>query len=278
MMYKKNNTLNSDQLKSYFQTHVLANGMFHCKHASVCEASHLNNGGQNSKQHFYKGQLHHIGKYYDLSTQDTAFRIMIVGQEYGHEPALVNFAERYDMLMDSAAIGFKARNPHMKGTSSLLRLLHGLSLGTDHAGEFIQVDGESVHLFDTFVLANYLLCSALTGNSAQGQATQTMKNNCAEHFAATLEMLKPSVLIIQGIGFWEKAIKQLFVGGLEKIDDTLYQANFRGNEILMGVFAHPSAAAYGFWGNSVASNYLLNTVKPTVEKMRELLLNESVCV
>lgn len=276
-MYNKNNEINVQELQHYFQKNVLATHAFYCKHEGECASSHLKDSSQESTRRFYEGQAHHIGKYYDLSYQQTPFRIMVVGQEYGHAPALVDFPSRYEMLMESAEIGYKTRNPHMKGTSSLLRLLHGLPLGKDHAGEFIQVGGESVHLFDTFALANYLLCSAVEENSTRGQATPVMKRNCRAHFVAALEMLKPTVLIIQGKGFWGYPIKEVFQGGLERMDDTLYQANFNGNSMLIGVFAHPSAPAYGFWGNRVASEYLLNTVKPAVEQIRGILLGEQVC-
>lgn len=277
-MYKKNNAIDLQALENYFKTHVFSDNTFRCIHEGECEHSYLTKHAPDSKAQFYKGQLHHIGRYYDLSHQQTPFRVMIAGQEYGHEPSLVDFVGRYDMLMDSASIGHKHRNPHMKGTSSLLRLLHDLPLGNDHEGEFIQVDGKATHLFDTFVLANYLLCSAVTEGSRQGQATEKMKKNCAGHFVATLEILKPTVLVIQGLGFWREYIKQIFKGGLEQIDDCLYQASFKGNSILIAAFAHPSAAANGFWGNSLTSKYLVNTVKPTVEQLRDMLLAESVAV
>lgn len=276
-MYKKNNVINLQELERYFQKKVLENNTFYCQHACACEDSYLKNDLQDSTKRFYKGQVHHLGNYYDLSAQGVPFRIIIAGQEYGHEPSFVNFTARHDMLMDSASAGFKARNPHMKGTASLLRLLHDLPLGNDHEGEFIQVDGNTIHLFDTFVLANYLLCSAVTEGSRQGQATPVMKKNCAEHFVAALELLKPTVLIIQGKGFWDYPIKEVFASsGLEKVDNTLYQANFKGQSILIGVFVHPSAPSSSFWGNSVASKYLLNTVKPTVEHIREIIFSEKV--
>lgn len=277
-MYKKNNAIDLQALENYFKTHVLSDNTFRCKHECECEHSYSPKDALDSKAQFYKGQLHHIGRHYDLSYQQTPFRVMIAGQEYGHEPSLVDFAERYDMLMDSAAIGHKHRNPHMKGTSSLLRLLHDLPLGNDHEGEFIQVDGKDIHLFDTFVLANYLLCSAVTDGSRRGKATREMKKNCAAHFVATLEILKPTVLVIQGKGFWDYPIKEIFAERLEAIDDCLYQARFKGNSILIAAFAHPSARYYGFWGNSLASEYLLNTVKPTIEHIREIVLAEPVAV
>lgn len=277
-MYKKNNAINLQAIEKYFQTNVLANNAFCCQYEHDCESSYLETGEQDVNRQFYKGQLHHIGTHYDLSYQQTPFRVMIVGQEYGHAPSLVDFKARYEMLMDSAAIGYKSRNPHMKGTSSLLRLLHDLPLGNDREGEFIQVDGKAIHLFDTFVLANYLLCSAVTEGSRQGKAAWEMKKNCANHFVATLELLKPTILLVQGKSFWDYPIKDLFDRGLEQLEDQLYQANFKGNPLLIAVFAHPSAPAYGFWGNSLASKYLLNTVKPTVEHLREVILAEHVRV
>ena len=106
--------------------------------------------------------------------------------------------------------GYEVRNPHMKGTTSALRLIFGIPLGTDHNSEFLLIEGKRVHIFDAFALVNYLLCSAVPEGTRNGKATPTMMSNCHGHFRMVMNILEPSVIIVQGKGFWEKSIRQSF--------------------------------------------------------------------
>ena len=81
----------------------------------------------------------------------------------------------------------------MRGTTSLLRLIFGLGLGTNHEDEFLQLGSEGVHIFDCFALMNFLLCSAVTVSGGTGRpqrggkpgrSTGTMRHKCARHFRA----------------------------------------------------------------------------------------------
>src|SRR3954470_7983728 len=143
--------------------------------------------------------MHHVGSRYDLTRGDKPLRIIVVGQEYGHGPEFVTLAARNEMILNKSAVqsrfragaGFPARNPHMRGCTNLLRLIFGVGLGSDYAGEFLVVDDKRVHVFECFALVNFLLCSAVAIGCGgvvseqlggkPGRSTKTMRTNCSGH-------------------------------------------------------------------------------------------------
>src|ERR1051325_9841946 len=118
-------------LDAYLRLNVLA-GDFICSHYKECRSSH--------REVFYEGQLHHVGKYYDLMMEGRPFRVVLVGQEYGHEPSHFDSQARYELIMKVARTKYTVRNAHMKGTANALRLLFGIPLGSDNQGEFLTID------------------------------------------------------------------------------------------------------------------------------------------
>ncbi len=203
---------------------VVGPDAFLCSDYRSCEASHA--GG------FYEGQLHHVGRRYDLLRDGQPLRVVVIGQEYGHGPPRVLRQERTEMVVELTGMKkrFKAeatdpaRNPHMRGTTSLLRLLFSKEPGTDHAGEFLDLAGERIHIFDAFALTNFLLCSAVDrprlADSAfadqrvfgaqRGKSTRTMSKNCPRHFRRSMRILAPTVMIAQS-----KGVRQWLNDGLD---------------------------------------------------------------
>ncbi len=262
-------------LEKYMAANVLVDNRFICTHFRECQESHTGV--------FYEGQLHHMGKYYDLVVDGRPFRIVVVGQAYGHPPAIVTMEERRQMIVIQtgehkrfkAGSGLPARNPHMRGTTSLLRLLFGIPLGTDHASEYIQVnDSEKCHIFDAFALVNYLLCSAVRKEGERrDKSTPTMRQNCRSHFRQTLEILGPTMVIVQGIPFWP-LVRDSFDEVEDPIDKNypLYKAQLGEKNFLVAAFSHPSAGPPYNWGTNDYTPYLLETVVPTVERIRKEIL------
>ncbi len=171
-----------------------------------CKASfkRSNPGGS-----FFEGQLHHVGPHYDLAVNGVPLRVVVVGQEYGHEPPMCTRQARTEMIMSSDQKQFlnhggkrnreRERNPHMTGTTSVLRFLAGRELGNDRGGEYLDLRGGQVHLFEAFALVNFLLCSAVAAEgSVRGRSTEEMRQNCGGHFRKTVEILEPTVIIAQG--------------------------------------------------------------------------------
>ncbi len=135
------------RLEQYLEAEVLSpGGDFICKYYSVCKQSH--NGP------FYEGQLHHLGRYYDIIENGVPLRVVVVGQEHGGSRPRISMDERYDEIIRCGLDRrFKktdthpGRNPHMKGTTSVLRVLFGGNLGTDYESEFLHFeDGTSCHI------------------------------------------------------------------------------------------------------------------------------------
>ena len=193
-------------MEQYLRENVLdeVHGRFLCRSADACKGSHSGI--------FYEGQLHHLGRFYDIAIDGKPFRTVVVGQEYGGEPNHFSCANRYQDIFENCGLGarftnsegYPPRNPHMKGTTSALRLVFGAPLGVDHASEFLSIQGQRQHIFDAFALVNYLLCSAMRrGEGSRGAATHRMKENCRCHFREVMKILEPVIVIVQGKGYWD---------------------------------------------------------------------------
>jgi hypothetical protein len=261
-------------LGAYFRGDVLDGKTFCCRHQAACRRSYAGP--------LLDGQLPHVGAHFDLFLNGVPCRIVVVGQEYGHGPAAVSLADRHEMIRASGADrrfvaedGFPARNPHMRGTTSLLRLLLGHSLGSDHLGEFVQVSHEPVHVFEAFALANFFLCSAVLDpdpavfhGGQHGRSTPVMREGCAEHFRAALTLLQPTILIAQG-----RAVRRwldLVLDEAEPAHETLPLERVRIGEswALLASFVHPSAPTRDNWGANASQPYLVDTVAPTIAALQ----------
>lgn len=262
-------------LASYFESNVATAGAFICPSAVPCKCSHDGD--------FYPAQLHHVGKHYDLVRGGKALRIVVVGQEYGHAPAFVSLTARSEMVVGNSGdrCRFKAdgrlpaRNPHMRGCTSLLRLIFGVGLGADREGEFLSIDGEPVHIFECFALVNFLLCSAVPTPAVAvvakrlagkpGRSTRIMQTNCATHFRAALEILEPTLVIAQGYGVREWMARAYGLPA-RRPHDGVEQVQIGGAVTTLLSFSHPSAHGALNWGVNERTSYLLNTVAPRIER------------
>jgi hypothetical protein len=255
-----------DKLETYFQTNVLNGERFVCREYHQCEGSHAGP--------FYAGQLHHVGKYYDAFVLGHPYRVMVVAQEYGHPPPYVSLEYRRKMILDETGLQktFNQRNPHMRGTTSALRLLYGIPLAADHAGEFLQTSACRCHIFDAFALINYLLCSAvIKEKERRSKATKVMLSNCRQHFRKAIEILEPNAVVVQSKGYWPW-IRKAF-DRVDQLTENLFKAKLDNEDVLIAVFAHPSTPDnHHNWGRSADTVYLLDTVAPTLKKVRDLIL------
>jgi hypothetical protein len=256
------------RLQSYMRRNVLNGKQFICSSWDEFESS------IRADCTFKEGQLSHIGKHYDLTLAARPLRIVVVGQEVGAKgKARTTLAERYANVHGGSGMNKRfvkdgkhpSRNPHMKGTTLALRTILGTGSGIERKGEFINVDGEQVHLFDCFALVNRLLCAAhLTGTST-GMSTKTMLRNCQRHFQATLEILEPTVVVLQGVRMW-KWSKNVLVPK-RTLSDNLIECSLGGKTTLVAAFSHPSS--YGKkpirW-DSPDAPYFKDVVYPTLRQ------------
>lgn len=257
------------ELEEYIRCNLLHNERFICRHHQDCRAS--------ASPFFYEGQMSHVGKHYDLSAGGRDLRIVVIGQEYGQTAVKVDLEARTAMFDKSAGKGFRGRNPHMRGTTSILRLMLGRRLGTDDDGERLFGKG-TAHIFDGFALVNALLCSAVgkppEGTRAgKGASSRLMRKNCARHFRRTMEILEPTVIVAEGQGV------RSWIGGplgLGAKPASTYDgparpeiARIAGERVDILTFNHPSAGGQSaWWGNSIESRYLKEVVEPTIARWR----------
>lgn len=255
------------KLRKYMDREVLSADGFVCAKFAECRKS-----ARTERLTFTQGQLSHVGKFYDLSIGRKPLRVMVVGQEYGASRGLVDLDEQYRQIMRSGRfLRFKAdgahpgRNPHMRGTTSALRLLLGNSLGTDYEGEFVETTAGYVHIFDAFALVNRLLCSAHIRGTSRGAATQRMRDNCLRHFEASVNILQPTVMILQGLNV-ARWIKPL-IEDARAITSHLNEIRIAGQVVLACAFSHPSSQGSTRWGDA-KNPYLTAVVLPTIAAAR----------
>jgi hypothetical protein len=263
------------RLRRYVQGHLLTEDReFICPHLPECAAS------VRAGDAFREGTMSHLGRRFDVLRDGRPLRVVVVGQESGWargagsraRNSRVSLAERYATVVEDTGLaradyahdGLGPRNPHMRGTTSALRVLFGTGLGSDPAGEYVEpVNGRRFHIFDGFALVNRLLCSAGPANSSQGRSTGTMRDRCAEHFQATLGMLEPTIVVLQGAAVrrWTEDV----LVPARTHSPTLYTATVGGHPTLVCAFSHPAAHGPQRWGDSLTAPYLTDIVVPTLQ-------------
>jgi hypothetical protein len=257
------------QLRRYVEDNLLREGEFVCSHENACRASidpfHV----------FREGTMSHVGHRFDLRIGDKPLRVVVVGQEVADRKVTMDV--RYRHIHDESGLqkryyanaGHPARNPHMRGTTSALRVLFGKGLGADHEGEWVYpANGEPFHIFDGFALVNRLLCFAGPPGSKQGRATKTMLSNCGEHITATMLILQPTILILQGgkAATWSKTA--LTRGRRHSF--YLYEAHLGEDRMVVCEFSHPSAREPDRWGANLDAFYLKSIVEPNLREALRL--------
>jgi uracil-DNA glycosylase family 4 len=265
------------RLSQYMEKNVLRGDEFICKHFAACKCSR--------PIYFYEGHPPHVGTHYDLLENSVPLRIMVVGQEDGSKDRKVSLEARHTQIAVELGLekrfnkmdGHKGRNPHMRGTTSALRLLVGRQPGTDYDAEFIHfADGSSCHLFESFALVNALICSShISATSSVGNSSSTMFDNCSRHFRASIEILEPTVMVVQGATVWKKVKRVL--GNLTQVNrqETIYRTKINGNPILIAALYHPSAQSPDANWSDQNRPYLQNTVVPTIAQIRMLLFGKA---
>jgi uracil-DNA glycosylase len=95
-----------------------------------------------------------------------------------------------------------------------------------------------------------------------------MFSNCEDHFQATLAILEPTLVILQGTTVAKRATKALPVR--RAYSAHLYEAGIGEGRTLVCSFSHPSARGALRWGDSIDSPYLNRVVVPTLQKALRL--------
>lgn len=252
------NTKYFDALNKYMECHVLrANGKFVCKHEKECKAS-CSNG-----QKFHYGQLHHVGPLYDLKRNGKPFRVMVSGAEYSYGTGPHSLKKRTCEINKC-----NPDNPHMRGTLCLLQIL--FEEVPENGVLETTINKKSEKIFHAFSMSNFLLCSGIYSNSPSGAYTDRMTENCKDHYQRTLEILKPQIVIIQGVrsrdcGFWARYGKQDMVWNPDQLKIERIKIAGCNKDTLILPLYHPSYRRK-FWGGA-NSKAIENHIKPAVDNL-----------
>ena len=265
------------RLHEYVRQNLLVNGQFICKHYSSCLASSPNPDA------FYEGQMSHLGEHYDLTVDGQDFRIVFVGQEYGSRHRCVTLEERTAMVDPKR--GFKGRNPHMKGTTSLLRLMlgraAGVAIGRESYCASLILCPRAISSVASPWSISYCARLSRRRESTTDRARALRAKPCTEigteHFRATLEILEPTVIVAQGqsVRSWIECPLGL---GLRRKPPGRYDGpvtpettRIAGRPVQVLTFYHPSAPYTGWWGRSPDSKYFKKVVEPIIRSWRASL-------
>lgn len=237
-------------LQEYMAAQVLGPEGVVCWSLDGCKRSALFDraGTPRPGVEFAGGQLMHVGHHYDLTEGGRALRILVIAMETGRPDEGVGLERRRVQVAQSAALAMTARNPHMQGVTNVLRLAIGRLPGDDRAGEMLDLVGDDhpVHLFDAFAMTNIRLCSAFATGTTDSRGTRTMSRNCLRHLVAALEILEPTLCIVQGVDVADDL--QAIIGRRSELGPNLAQVTLGGIDTLLATFAHPSARPPLRWG------------------------------
>jgi len=251
-------------LEGYFRDHVLGAHGFCCPREHPCRASVKPN------LLYGAGQLSHVGRHYELSVAGRPLRILVLGMDTGRPDSGVTMAVRRTQVYDRIPETFSRRNPHMRATTLALRALLGSEDWSLPGGESFEHAGKPIHLLDGYAMANLRLCSAVEPRSTRSRGTPVMGRNCLPHLRATIEILEPTVIVVQGLNV-RRDVGSL-LRAVESLSKELEVAEFAGVRVVLASFIHPSyPGPKGNW-SWPRSPYFVNTVLPTLRRAQDLAL------
>ena len=97
-----------------------ANGEFICANSRTCCGSATAAGFE-----FAGGQLSYVGDGYACSVDGRPFRVLVVSMQVGDAEAPVTMRRRTEHILARVPERPGKRNPHMRGVTRALQLLHG---------------------------------------------------------------------------------------------------------------------------------------------------------
>ncbi len=230
---------------------------FTCAHHETCAAS-CKDG-----KTLQTGEAPGVGDYYSLMVDGKPLRIVVVGisigwVDFATDGKILHSLEERTSKVHNA--DFRPDNPHMRGTILALQTLFGqeayVNQDGHHSDELfgLQLESGLVNLSMCYAMANRVACSVgYPGSNRSDKTTDLMHENCEEHFLNYLDILEPTVIIVQGdISMPEK-----------------YAANNEATKppfILQ--FPHPSARGLKKWSSHNDKEYQ-KTVAPELLKIAQ---------
>lgn len=220
-------------------------GQFNCGHAVRCSASASRKGFG-----FAGGQLSYIGDSYACDSDGHPFRVLVVSMQVGDAEAPVDMERRSAQIAVRIRQRPGERNPHMRGVTRALQILHGLTVGPDD--EWL---ADGTHVLRAYAMANSTLCSCLpTGaKSRRGKPTEEMLRNCSSHLLATLLALEPTIIQAQGID--TAAVVERLATAVDRQSANVARVSIGGLNAVLCSTSHPSSGPPSSWSSLKPGSY-----------------------
>ena len=215
---------------------------------------------------FHEGQGQMVGPYFDLAVDEKPLRVLVIPMEFGSDESGISFTDRTSNVADMASQKqFQQLNPHMRGVVFTLQLAYGLPAGESGAN-VLNIEGHGeVHLFKAYAMVNLLWCSAVRGTTMSSRSTGLMRASCSRHMRATIDILKPTLVISQGSGLDETLRASL--GVREPVNPHIAECELDGNKFVWASLRHPTL----HW-HSTKYTYFRDVVAPTIGEARDRAL------
>ena len=157
----------------------------------------------------------------------------------------------------------------------------------------MEVDGSRRHVFDCFALENAALCSSAKPRAGVddrvgrgGAPPDVFYRNCTPHLGATIGLLHPTVVIVQGRRTgtgWSptRALKEVAYCIPVNGDDQLVNATLpatvghTAHRFVATLFPHPGVQDERSWQAGWASRYFQSDVAPRLHTARQFAAESS---
>jgi uracil-DNA glycosylase len=235
-------------------------GAFLCPCADECRTS-----ASTKRYGFAAGQLSYVGDAYACRVATAPLRILIVSMQVGDAEAPVTMRRRTEQIHGRILEAPGKRNPHMRGVTRALQLLHGLGPNDEYLRD-------GTHVLRAYAMANSVLCSALPtdGRSRRGKPTARMLENCAPHLSRTIQLLEPVIIHTQGADTKSavERVTELVTRHSSEVSTVLVA----DRPVVLCATSHPAAGPPLSWSSTKPGSYFADTVRPAMLLARDLAL------
>jgi hypothetical protein len=148
-------------------------------------------------------QMSYIGRRYRSDTIDESFSLMLVGIDHG-EKGGADYSECRQGIEDWYQIGGTKFNPDYKGVVKIASNIFGRA-GQYCSGNCSKTCRKSTDpdfaqcVIDRICRANSVKCTPSNTTSRKSRATWNMKQNCAHHLLDEIRIVKPDLIVFQGV-------------------------------------------------------------------------------
>jgi hypothetical protein len=251
------------ELENYFAKNVWNDEEgFVCLSGKMCRASAL----KKPDASFYEGQGQAVGSSYEFQEDGTPLRVLVIPMEYGTTRQGVSWEERSKEVEKAGGEFIQEAEPAHAWCAVNAAICYGLTVGESGATQLPSgTEAASPHLFEEYAMVNMLSCSAVKTGGMSSRSTGMMRTSCARHMRATIDTLKPTLVVSQGTGLDETLRSSLEVR--KPINENVALCELDGQRFVWSSLRHPTLS----W-HSTKYPYFDKVVRPTIMESRLLAL------